>query len=47
MTTSVVANVNMGRWSWGCNFADINNDGWEDLLIGNGMVTSQDDPDDL
>ncbi|MCA9199885.1 MAG: VCBS repeat-containing protein [Planctomycetales bacterium] len=44
---SLSANVNMGRWSWGCNFADINNDGWEDLLVGNGMVTSQGDPDDL
>ena len=26
---------------------DVNNDGWDDLLIGNGMVTSADDPDDL
>ena len=44
---SVDANVTMGRWSWGANFVDINNDGWDDLLIGNGMVTSADDPDDL
>lgn len=44
---SEAANVTMGRWAWGCNFVDINNDGWEDLLVGNGMVTSVDDPDDL
>jgi hypothetical protein len=44
---SVAANVTMGRWSWGSNFVDINNDGWEDLVVGNGMVTSEDDPDDL
>ena len=44
---SVEAGVTMGRWSWSCNFVDINNDGWDDLLVGNGMVTSKDDPDDL
>jgi hypothetical protein len=44
---SETANVTMGRWSWGSNFVDINNDGWDDLLVGNGMVTSVDDPDDL
>ncbi len=44
---SVTADVTMGRWSWSSNFVDINNDGWEDLLVGNGMVTSADDPDDL
>ncbi|MCA9172416.1 MAG: VCBS repeat-containing protein, partial [Planctomycetales bacterium] len=44
---SETAQVTLGRWSWGANFVDINNDGWEDLLVGNGMVTSKDDPDDL
>jgi hypothetical protein len=39
--------VNMGRWAWSSNFADINNDGYEDLLVANGMVTSVDDTEDL
>jgi hypothetical protein len=33
------AGVAMGRWSWGSHFADLNNDGWEDLLVGNGNIT--------
>ncbi len=41
------AGVNLGRWAWGCNFVDLNNDGWEDLVVGNGMVTSRDDNGDL
>ena len=43
---SVATNVTMGRWSWGSKFADLNNDGWEDLVIGNGFVTNR-NPDDL
>ncbi|HUF61341.1 MAG TPA: VCBS repeat-containing protein [Verrucomicrobiales bacterium] len=38
--------VHMGRWSWGSLFADLNNDGWEDLLVANGMITGR-QPDDL
>jgi hypothetical protein len=30
------ADVTMGRWAWGTNFVDINNDGWEDLLEWSG-----------
>ena len=41
------AGVNMGRWAWSSNFADLNNDGYEDLLIANGMVTSVEDTGDL
>lgn len=33
------AGVMMGRWSWGSQFADINNDGNEDLLVSNGYLT--------
>lgn len=43
---SVQANVTMGRWSWSSVFADINNDGWEDLVVANGNLT-QTLPDDL
>ncbi|MGY8691027.1 MAG: FG-GAP repeat domain-containing protein, partial [Verrucomicrobiales bacterium] len=41
------ARVNMGRWSWSSNFVDVNNDSHEDLLVANGMVTSDDDTGDL
>ncbi len=43
---SVQAGVTMGRWSWSSVFADINNDGWEDLVVANGNLT-QTLPDDL
>ena len=38
-------NVSMGRWAWSSIFADINNDGWEDLLVANGYISGpvQDD----
>jgi hypothetical protein len=40
------ARVTMGRWAWASLFADINNDGWEDLVVANGYLT-QDRADDL
>ena len=43
---SVKTGVTMGRWAWGSLFADINNDGWEDLLVTNGYRTG-DYADDL
>ena len=33
--------VTMGRWAWGSLFSDLNNDGWEDLLVANGFITNQ------
>lgn len=38
---SVAAGVTVGRWAWGSNFVDINNDGREDLVVANGYVTQQ------
>lgn len=35
-----------GGWAWGSKFADLNNDGWEDLYVANGYI-SQPDKDDL
>jgi len=35
-----------GKWAWGAKFADIDNDGWEDLYVANGYI-SQPDKDDL
>ena len=43
---SIPADVAMGRWAWGSLFADVNNDGRQDLLVANGYVT-QHDTDDL
>ena len=43
---SLAAGVSAGRWAWASRFADINNDGYEDLLVGNGFLT-QENPDDL
>ena len=33
--------VTIGRWSWGSLFADIDNNGWDDLLVANGYVTGE------
>jgi hypothetical protein len=33
-------------WAWGAKFADLNNDGWEDVYVANGYI-SQPDKDDL
>ncbi len=42
-----LAGVAMGRWAWCSNFVDLNNDGWEDLLVTNGMLTREQDTGDL
>jgi len=39
--------VEMGRWAWGDQFVDLNNDGWEDLVVANGYLTGIDDSGDL
>jgi hypothetical protein len=36
---SFESGVTMGRWAWSSLFADINNDGWQDLLVTNGHVS--------
>jgi hypothetical protein len=41
----VAAGVTMGRWSWGSLFVDINNDGMQDIIVGNGYVTGDDSGD--
>ena len=42
---SVDAGVTMGRWAWGSNFADINNDSFEDIYVANGFFTNDDTGD--
>ena len=44
---SAKSGVEMGRWAWGSLFADVNNDGWDDLLIANGFITKDENSGDL
>ena len=39
------ASVEMGRWAWSSPFVDLNNDGWEDLLVANGYFTTENSHD--
>src|SRR5688572_859380 len=32
--------VELGGWSWGAQFGDLNNDGWQDLYLTNGYVSA-------
>lgn len=43
--TSVTADVVQGRWAWGSRFVDLNNDGWQDVVVANGYVTNDDTSD--
>ncbi len=42
---SQLAGVNMGRWAWSSIFADLNNDSWEDLIVANGYITTEETGD--
>ena len=37
----------MGRWAWGSRFIDLNNDGWEDVVVANGFITGNQNGGDL
>ena len=37
---SQAAAVTMGRWSWGAKPVDLNNDGYEDVVVANGYFTN-------
>jgi hypothetical protein len=39
--TSEIAGVTLGRWAWGSEFIDLNNDGWQDLIVANGYMTGK------
>jgi hypothetical protein len=45
--TSESAGVTLGRWAWGSNFIDVNNDSWQDLVVANGYLSSDEDSGDL
>ena len=42
---SIQTKTNMARWCWGSTFADLNNDGWLDILGANGFITAEDTAD--
>jgi hypothetical protein len=46
LDVSLEAAVNVGYWAWGSQFADLTNDGFEDLVVTNGFLT-RDNPHDL
>ena len=37
----------IARWAWSSGFVDIDNDGWEDLVVANGYLTGWTRKDDL
>ena len=37
--------ANMARWAWSSNFIDLDNDGRQDLVVANGMITAGDSGD--
>ena len=42
---SEACQITLGRWAWGNQMADVNNDGWPDLLTGNGFITGPEQDD--
>jgi hypothetical protein len=42
---SVASGITLGRWAWGHQMADINNDGRLDSLVGNGFITGPEEDD--
>ncbi|MGC6457546.1 MAG: FG-GAP repeat domain-containing protein [Akkermansiaceae bacterium] len=42
---SVDSATTMARWAWGSRFADLDNDGWEDIVAANGFITAPDTGD--
>ena len=42
---SVATEITLGRWAWGHQMADINNDGRLDSLVGNGFITGPEEDD--
>lgn len=38
--------AHLGGWAWSSGFVDVNNDGWDDIVIANGYLTGR-RPDDL
>ncbi len=45
LDVSKEAGVEMGRWAWSSLFADLNNDAWDDLVVANGYISTEDTGD--
>lgn len=43
--TAYASGVSSSDWSWTCKFGDLDNDGYQDLFISNGMVRNFTDAD--
>ena len=42
---SINSGITNGGWAWSSGFADLNNDGWQDLVVANGYLTNTRDDD--
>jgi len=42
---SIAGGITNGGWAWSSGFADLNNDGWQDLVITNGYLSNSRDDD--
>tara|TARA_B110000438_G_C15801190_1_gene645240 strand:+ start:466 stop:2202 length:1737 start_codon:yes stop_codon:yes gene_type:complete len=42
---SLESGVTNGGWAWSSGFVDLNNDGWQDLVVANGYLTNTRDDD--
>lgn len=42
---STESGATMARWAWGSRLADLDNDGWEDILVANGFISTPDTGD--
>lgn len=42
---AISSGTSMGRWAWGSQLVDMNNDGWRDVYVTNGFVTADSNND--
>ena len=42
---SMASGITNGGWAWSSAFADLNNDGWQDLVVANGYLSNTRDDD--
>jgi len=42
---SIDSGITNGGWAWSSAFADLNNDGWQDLVVANGYLSNTRDDD--